>query len=236
MSYSEHWLPGKRAEQVAMAKDWVTVLKSPEAASWNVPAAQVTELEALTTAAEVILAAAEGRERTMVITEQCREAFEAMVAKMRYIKNRFFFVPPLTNANLVGLGLKAEKSSAPILAPDAQVEADVIYLGIHLLELRIRPVAGFTPDPRSDYGFRIYYGIMPPGGASIEAALGINRELVKPPVSGKELPHSVFTRRKRERFDFSAEDSGKRVYFCIHYENAKGDVGPFGPIFSAIIP
>jgi hypothetical protein len=48
--------------------------------------------------------------------------------------------------------------------------------------------------------------------------------------------HSVFTRKKRCRFDFSEDDRGKTVYFCAHYENAKGDVGPWGPIVSALIP
>jgi hypothetical protein len=46
------------------------------------------------------------------------------------------------------------------------------------------------------------------------------------PASGDGLPHSKFTRRKRELFDFAQEDSGTRAYFCIRYENAKGDPGP----------
>jgi hypothetical protein len=55
-----------------------------------------------------------------------------------------------------------------------------------------------------------------------QALTGTKRELVKAPVSGDELPYSRFTRRKKELFDFPAEDSGKTVYFCIRYENAKG--------------
>jgi hypothetical protein len=61
------------------------------------------------------------------------------------------------------------------------------------------------------------------------------RELMRPPTSGKELPHSRWMRRRRERFSFDG-DSGKTVYFCIHYENSKGEAGEFGPIFSAVIP
>jgi hypothetical protein len=59
---------------------------------------------------------------------------------------------------------------------------------------------------------------------------------MKPPVTGDELPHSHFTRRKRERMDFSQEESGKTIYFCVRYENAKGEPGPWGPIFSAVVP
>jgi hypothetical protein len=62
--------------------------------------------------------------------------------------------------------------------------------------------------------------------------------LTAPPVTGEDLPHSTFTHRKRCRFDFSG-DSGNTVYFCLRYENEKGGKageGPFGPLFSAIIP
>ncbi|MDR1250218.1 MAG: hypothetical protein LBK63_13070, partial [Treponema sp.] len=62
--------------------------------------------------------------------------------------------------------------------------------------------------------------------------------LATPPVSGNDLPHSLFTHRKKFRFDFDG-DSGKTVYFCLRYENEKGGKdgeGPFGPILSAIVP
>jgi hypothetical protein len=96
-----------------------------------------------------------------------------------------------------------------------------------LLPDYLRPVSGSPPDPhRADYGYRVYYGILPPGGASVERATGPQRELVKAPASGDDLPHSKFTRRKKELFDFPAEDSGKTVYFYVRYENAKGEPGP----------
>jgi hypothetical protein len=61
--------------------------------------------------------------------------------------------------------------------------------------------------------------------------------LAKIPVSGVELHSSKFTRRRIEMVpEFPAEDSGKRVYYCVRYENTKGEAGPWGPMFSAIIP
>lgn len=66
--------------------------------------------------------------------------------------------------------------------------------------------------------------------------MGPKRELIKPPVNGKELPHSRFTSRKKERIDFNQKNNGKTVYFCIQYENSKGEQGPWGPIFSSVIP
>jgi hypothetical protein len=48
------------------------------------------------------------------------------------------------------------------------------------------------------------------------------------PKTGKDLPYSLFTRRKKERFGFDGE-SGNRVYFCLRYGNAKGDAAAFMP-------
>jgi hypothetical protein len=57
------------------------------------------------------------------------------------------------------------------------------------------------------------------------------------PTTGDELPHSVWTRRRVERFSFPG-DAGKTVYFCIRYENSKGGEegeGDWGPMFTATV-
>jgi hypothetical protein len=90
-------------------------------------------------------------------------------------------------------------------------------------------------DSRADYGYRVYYGVLPPLQPTVEEATGPRRYLMKAAVQGVELPHSQFVRRKRELFVFPAEASGKTAYFSIRYENSKGRAGPWGPVFSAII-
>ena len=100
----------------------------------------------------------------------------------------------------------------------------------------MKPLAGTTLDPRADHGYRIYFGVLPPGGATHEQAVGMFRYMDRPVVQGSELPHSLFTRRKRELFEFPETDSGMTAYFAIRFENAKGGKGPWGPVFSAIIP
>jgi hypothetical protein len=206
--------------------------------TWGIPPAQITELSTLTGDADIMLTNAQSSNRTPTITAECKAAFDALTAKMRFFKSRYFLIPPLTEADLVSLGLKPKDPiKTPIPPPTAQAEADISRPGVHLLELHLRPIAGSPPDPhRSDYGFRIYWGILPPGGATVETATGSKRELMQAPTSGDNLPHSKFTRRKKELFDFAQEDSGKTVYFCIQYENAKGEAGSWGPMFSSIIP
>jgi hypothetical protein len=245
MTASSDWLPRKRELQLAMSQNWLTILNSsepgptpPPTPPWNIPLQDVEDLQTLTDAASSILAIAQSSARTETITAECKAAFEAMIAKMRFIKSRYFLEPPLVDADLISLGLHPKSTShTPIPAPTTQAEADIGRPGVHLLELYLRAVSGAKADPNSaDYGFRIYWGIMPQGGASAEAATGKKRELTQPAISGEELPHSKFTRRKKELLDFPAEDSGKTVFFCIRFENAKGEPGPWGPIFSTIIP
>ena len=237
MSKTTDWLPYNRDAILAMAKDWLAVLVT-KGTAWNVTDAEKTGLTALTEDAENALATAKNETtRTPVVTAQCKAAFEALTAKMRFIKSHFFLAPPLASADFISLGLKPHDStSTPVPPPSGFAEADVSYPGVGALELHCRPVAGQPPlDVRSDYGYRVYFGVMPQGGASVEAATGQKRELVKAPDTGADLPHSQWVRRKRERFYFSG-DSGKTAWFCIRYENSKGENGPWGPLFSAVIP
>ncbi|MDR2630529.1 MAG: hypothetical protein LBC60_06375, partial [Spirochaetaceae bacterium] len=197
--------------------------------------APFTELGTRFGSAQALLQKAQDEEeRTPVVTEQCREAFDALEETMRFFKKHYFLIPPLTLSDLVRLGLKVpDTHPTTIPAPTNQVEADLTFPGIHLVELqKIRPVAGPPPDPRSDYGVRIYYGL---SGAPSDR---FKFRLTEEPKSGSDLPYSIFTRRKKERFDFDGE-SGSTVYFCLRYENSKGRLegqGPFGPMLQAVIP
>jgi hypothetical protein len=123
----------------------------------------------------------------------------------------------------------------PVPPPASLPEADIVFPGIHTVELvNIRRAPGIgSDDPRSDYGVRIHFGILDASGAEGNFRISV------PPATGDDLPHSDFVRRKKYRFDFSEEDRGKTVYFCLRYENSKGGregKGPFGPILFAIIP
>jgi hypothetical protein len=212
-----------------MAKNWVAVL-SAHADEW-VQMGAVEELGILAGAAADALTLAQSSDRTAVITAKCKAAFEALTAKMRDMKKRYFLQPPLKDEDLISLELSPPDTTlTAIPPPTAQVEADITFPGIHLIELKkIRAVAGAEPDKRSDYGVRIFWGL---GGA---ASATDKFRVTDTPKSGHDLPHSQFTRRHRELFDFDGE-SGNTIYFCLRYENPKGQAGPFGPILKAVIP
>jgi hypothetical protein len=219
-----------------MAKNWHNVMVA-NIDAWNLSTNVLIPLNSLAGEAETIFAKANSAERTATVTAQCKEAFDVLVAGMRNIKDRHFKSPPLRDSDFVSLGLKPrDETKTPVAAPTGQAEADITYPGPHLLKLHLKPIEGTALDPRADHGYRIYYGILPPGGATAEEAARTHRYLMHPAVTGEDLPNSQFTRRRRELFDFPAEDSGKTAYFSVRYENAKGQKGPWGPVFTAVIP
>jgi hypothetical protein len=236
MAFNTDWLPGKRADILEMAFNWSAVLDD-KGDAWSIPAGQVSALDTLIATAQSALNATKGEGRGPEATAACKAAFAALVEKMRYIKDRYFFVPPLTDTDLISLGLKPRSGPSDTPPPENQATAKHRPLGDHLLELVLEIVGDLVKDAKaSDYGFRIYWGIMPAGGASVDAAVGAKRELMKAPAGGEELPFSKFTRKKKEIFDFAEADRGKTVYFCIRLENAKGDPGPWGPLLNTVIP
>jgi hypothetical protein len=170
-------------------------------------------------------------QRTTAQVRLKNAARATLKATERGMVNRLQVHPKITNEyrDIFRIPIH-DTNPTPIPPPTAQVEADLVFPGIHLVELvNIRPVGGTAPHPKSDYGVRIYYGITGPISERDKF------RVTAPPVSGNDLPHSVFTRKRKERFDFDYE-SGNTVYFCLRYENSKGEAGTFGPILHAVIP
>jgi hypothetical protein len=53
-------------------------------------------------------------------------------------------------------------------------------------------------DPKSDYGYAIYVGIMSPGGATLKQAVSKKHYLREVPKDGEGLTQLRFTRRLKE--------------------------------------
>jgi hypothetical protein len=201
--------------------------------AWGVPEAEYNELEVLCSAAESLLwKAMDAAERSHLITVQCRDAFEVLEARMRFVRDRRFKMPPLTKVDWAALGFR-DTDDSHTTVPAAALSYPG---GPHTITAHLGPLAGTAElDPHSDYGYAVYMGIMPPGGATLEQAASNKHYLMKPPKDGEGLQH-LFTRRRKERIVFDAEDAGMTVYVCCRYENWKGQEGNWGPVVSAIIP
>jgi hypothetical protein len=235
---STDWYPHSRDAQIHLVETWLSVFLT-KAADWSIPQARVSDLTNALAAAKEILAVVKSGGRTAVSVVQCNEAFNEMATEARFIKKHYLLVPPLNSADLASLLLPQEDDiHTPVPAPTGQPGLTVTYPGgPHLLKVHLTFLAGTAPlDIRSDYGYALYRGIMPSGGATLEQAASIRHYLMKQPLSGEELLHYRFTRRRTEIVGFDAEESGMTAWFCSRYENRKGDVGMWGPVVSAIIP
>jgi hypothetical protein len=232
------WYPNSRDEQLHMAKTWngVFATKGP---TWSIPQARITQLVTDTQAADAILNKVKSGERTPADVALCNIAFDNLMTESRFIKKHYLLMPPLTAADFALLLLPLPDTiHTPVPPPAGQPSVTVTYSGgPHVLLLHLAPLPGTEPpDSRGDYGYAIYRGIMPQGGATLEQAAGAKHYLMKEPLSGEEMLHHRFTRRKKESVDFAAEESGMTAYFCSRYENGKGEVGKWGPVVGAIIP
>jgi hypothetical protein len=213
-----------------MARNWVNAL-AVKAGAWNVPAQVAQDLTAKKTAAEDLFVQDMSAERTKTVTAQCRAAFADLEAFMRDCKRRYYLVPPLSDADLVSLGLKPQDHSpTPEGEPTAQPEADLVFPGVHLVELKnIRPAGGAQPGDGSGCGTRVYFGLS--GAPSTRYKF----RLTEPPASGHDLPYSEWASAKKLLLDLDGE-SGNTIWLCLQYETKRGKPGPFGPILKAVIP
>jgi hypothetical protein len=229
-----------------MVKTWNAVFAANgQGAAWGIPANRLTALGNDAQAAEAILDKVKSGERTAADTVQCNVVFKDMETEARFIKRHYLLTPPLVPADYPLLLLPlADDTHTPVAAPTGQPSLTITYPGgPHLLAVHLGPLPGTEPvgshgthNSRGEYGYALYRGIMPPGGASLEQAAGVRHYLMKEPLSGDELLHYKFTRRKKELVDFDASESGMTACFCARYENQKGEHGAWGPVVSAVIP
>ena len=222
--YGTDWLPGPRTEILAMCRKWIAYLIEALRIALEIPGAEFTELGKLFTAPETLLVKAQDEvERTHVITVECQAAFKALSAKMRFFRDRYFKIPPLSEGDWAALGFRQKDTHpSPVPAPDGVLAVSLSYPGDpHAITVHLEAMFGTQElDPAGDYGYAIYVGIMPPGGATLEQAASEKHYLMKPPIDGKGLVHLRFTRRKKENLLFDAEDGGMTVYIGVHDRSA----------------
>jgi hypothetical protein len=229
MAQQSDWLLSTRDEQLALGKNWITILRNPvktgagdggtgqtsDTEAGNVPAEAVRELDVLVSNADIVLSAAKNEKiRTSVATANCEEAFRRMIEKMQDIKNRYFHALPLQDSDLVALGLKI---SDPV--PTARTAIETCLVGRHQLCVKIIYITGNPADP-ANKGYRIWYTVVPLGKT--------------PPAGPEDLHKSFYTKRKRDIIAFNFSDHGKAAYFAVQIEN-EGKKGPWGPMVSALI-
>ncbi|MDR1306272.1 MAG: hypothetical protein LBK74_01690 [Treponema sp.] len=234
------WLSGTRNGVLAMAKDQISYTTTDRRTTWGISQERFLEYGTAYGAAQAALTKVENTaERNHVDTVACNEAFDILKGVMRFFKNHYYLMPPLTKIDWAELGFRErDNHPTPVPAPtDVPMTTPAYPGGPHLILVTLGPLLGTqAPDPRSDYGFALYVGVMPQGGATLEQAASVKHYLQAPPLDGEGLKHYVFTCRARELVVFDAAESGMTAYFCARYENRKGWTGSWGPVSSIIVP
>jgi hypothetical protein len=166
----------------------------------------LTKLEARIKAADASLATAKNETtRTPVATAQCKAAFEALTAKMRDVKRRYFLTPLLADADYIALGHKPRDSTpTPSGTPTAQVTVETYLIGRHELGVKMIYVTE-SPSGSANKGYRIWYSVVAPGET--------------PPATPDDLRKSFYTKRKKDVIEFEFGGSGKAACFAVQIEN-----------------
>jgi hypothetical protein len=237
MAKKANWFPSRREDQLAMAKVWYEVLKT-EGKAWGINDNELAKLhDLILDGAEALEKAVLAQGRDPYLNSLAKEAFWEQEVWMRYTKKRNFTDPPLKDSDFIRLSLKPPdktKTTIPIPTGKARVHA-VLTEGKSAVGVRLEDDDTTSLDPRSNHGYRVYYGVLPTGKEG-EVITTAHHYISRVPQTGEELPKSFFTRRKRDKIFFPQEDSGKTVYLSVCYENPGGKSGPHGELESTIIP
>jgi hypothetical protein len=235
MVYKRDFIPEAEAEFDAFFKNYCQVVSKNTGGStpvWDhIPAARVTELNGAYAAWYTAWGKLKGPHTHADVVAK-DGAHKAGEDTLREFHNEFIlYSRKVTDEQLAELGCsRRDPTPSFIPAPTSQATAELAYTAVHELTLRkIHAIGTLSADPRSDYGVSIHYGILDP-----ENPAGRFRIAARP-VTGDDLPHSVFTKKKKHVFNFEG-DTGKTIWFSLCYENEKGDPGPYVPLFQAIIP
>jgi hypothetical protein len=171
-----------------MARDQIAYTTTERRTAWGIPSERFLEYGTSYSTAQTALSKVENTaERNHVDTVACNEAFDALKGVMRFFKNHYYLIPPLTKTDWAALGFReADGKPTTVPAPtDVPMTTPAYPGGPHLVLITLGPLLGTrAPDPRSDYGFALYVGAMPPGGATLEQTASVKHYLQTPPGRG----------------------------------------------------
>jgi hypothetical protein len=190
---------------------------------WRLLEEEITEWEPeFTSFKDAIAVLKNPLNRIPANTEIKNECRKALLAKFRpFVKGRIEANVKVTPADIKLMGLPEHKTTrTSIPAPTSRPQLDIVPSNKrqHTV-IADDQKTGKRIKPDDAHGVKYCWEILPTA-----------------PERPDDLRHSLFSQRITHVFDFDAPDQGKTVYYAAHYENAKGDAGPWSDVVSAIIP
>jgi hypothetical protein len=159
--------------------------------------------------------------RTPLLTFEKNEARKKYEKLLRVLVQNLEHNTKVTDDDRRAMGIVVPSGShtpAPVATtyPDLDVDSGTIRrLTIHFFDHGSTSKA----KPAGQHGAEIRWAI-----------------LDTPPAEISELTNSGFDTHTPFTLEFNESQRGKAVYFCMRWENTRGDKGPWSEIVSAIIP
>jgi hypothetical protein len=217
-----HWLPRREQDFADLCVKWKAALEDPALAAafgWDPVEAAVV----LTFIAAFLTArAAYGQvnsSRNRLAKDEARKAAEH---GMEFFANTSIrYNRKMKEEDKQDYGIRTpDHVSTPVTAPDSYPEAEADTSIIR--QVTIRFWDSLTKKRGKPHGVH---------GAEIRWAI-----LGHVPLSVDELTNSDFDTASPFTLKFDESDRGKRLYFCLRWETGTNLKGPFGEIYSAVIP
>jgi hypothetical protein len=189
---------------------------------FNVQQEALTPIQTLLTAYETAFEAAQNPNRGKVDVLQKDETRDALKAAIRpFVKAYLAFNPAVSDVDKESMGLPLHDSTRtptppPSTIPEAEIDSSIIrQLTIHFKDNGSEK----RGKPAGVHGVEIVWDITETAPATMD-----------------EFKNSAFDTASPYTFTFDESQRGKKVFFCLRWENARGEKGPWSEIYNAIIP
>jgi hypothetical protein len=161
--------------------------------------------------------------RTKAIIEKKNEARDNLVQFIReLVRQHLTYNDAVTNADRDNLGLPIHKTThTPVPVPTDYPGHEVDTHILRQLIIRFFVLGGkhTSAKPFGVHGVELLWAI-----------------LAAPPTRLSDLTHSSFATHSPITLAFEEDQRGKTLYYCLRWENTRGQKGPATEIFSIIIP
>ncbi|MDR0410723.1 MAG: hypothetical protein LBH75_01955 [Treponema sp.] len=195
---------------------------SPKLMAFNIPQEALTPIQGLFTTYETAFEAAQNPNRGKVDVLNKNEAKEALTQSLRFfIKAYLTYNPAVSDTDKKNMGLPLHDSTrTPVPVPTTIPEIELDSSIIRQVTAAFRDAGSKKRGkPAHVHGVELRWGL-----------------LDNPPLSVEDLKNSAFDTASPYTFTFDETERGKALYICPRWENNKGDKGPWGEIYKAIIP
>lgn len=214
------YIPHKDSELVAWSANFAKQV-ADNAAAWEIPAAEVTDLQTAVAAFAALHAKADSPEKTTVIVAEKNAARKTLDVKIRALADFRLKNPVITDAQRLALGLHVRDTTQTTIGPPkTSLALELGVVGFRRLKVDFHDEE--SANKAKPYGTT---------GAVIACAV-----LDAPPANVAALTRTELATRTPHILEFAEEERGKKVYVAACWENEKGEKGPWSEIVSAIVP